>query len=135
MSRREAEQQSVSPSLHISQAMDRLQKEGLDIVTVTGWSRKMNYEDPTRFSDEFRREFGRRPQPVLLAFRVRKAIQLLREENLTNYEIARKLKLRNEKGLYQFIKHHAGHAPSNIATLPKQEYEELLERLEKNIIE
>lgn len=119
----------------ISQAMSTLQEEFEEIPTVTSWSVKMGYEDPTSFSDDFRRAFGRRPQPVLLAFRSRKAIELLREEQLTNYEIARKLKLCNEKGLYQFIKNQLGYAPNTIASLPAEKYQALKKRLEKKIIE
>lgn len=118
----------------IAEALSILESNFRDIVTVTGWSRHMGYDDAVTFSNDFRRAFGCRPQPVLLAYRARKAIQLLRKNKLTNYEIARKLNLRNEKGLYQFLKHQTAYAPNTIASLPDETYQSLTERLDKKIM-
>ncbi|NGP90089.1 helix-turn-helix domain-containing protein [Fodinibius halophilus] len=137
MSQREikTERASTSSQLPIEQAINILKRDVLSIVTVTSWAQKMGYEDSKLFSDHFRREFGRRPQPVLLAYRTRKTIHLLRQNELSNYRIARRLKFRNEKGLYQFVKNKTGYAPTTIANLSEKKLQSLIQKLDKYIIE
>lgn len=72
----------------ISMSKRWLKSHGKEIVTVQGWADKMGYSDPVSFSEEFRRVFGCRPQPVLMAFRAREVVRLLRDGTLSNYEIA-----------------------------------------------
>lgn len=125
---------TMSPKIEITQSVSHLRQHLGCIPTVAAWAKSMGYEDEKTFSDEFRKLFKHRPQPVLLAFRLMKAVRLLRENQLSHYEISRELLLRNEEGLYQFINHHIGKAPSDIPDLLKEEYRELLDRLEKRII-
>ena len=131
----DATEQNGQSTYAISKALTVLKNKHKDIATVAGWARNMGYEDPTTFSNQFRREFAKRPQPVLLAFRAKKAIVLLRKENLTNYQAARKLDLRNEKGLYQFVKQQLGYAPSTISKMPDKKYQDLKKKLDKKMKE
>jgi methylphosphotriester-DNA--protein-cysteine methyltransferase len=127
-------QQERGKTIPIESAMTILRKNTCEIVTVQHWTQAVGYECAKRFSDAFRNEFGKRPQPVLIAHRTHRAIELLWDGELSNYEIARKLKLRNEKGLYQFVKQHTDHLPTEIKNLSLNKHRKLQERLTNNII-
>ncbi|TYP93624.1 AraC-type DNA-binding protein [Fodinibius salinus] len=119
----------------IGEALSILQDEVCHIITVQYWAQAVGYECSKKFSNVFRNEFGKRPQPVLISFRTRKAIALVRKSNLSNYEIAQKLKLRNEKGLYQFVKEQTGHSPTAIQNMVASDYQRLQKRLCNKISE
>lgn len=119
----------------VTRAILVLEKYVQEIVTVTEWSRKLGYDDPVTFSNDFRQAFRVRPQPVLLSYRALNIVEKLRLNNHTNYEIALDFNLRDERGLYQFIKRKTGYAPNDIGELSDQEYNKLLKKLDKKIIE
>lgn len=135
MNRRSEEKPSGSEKLPIARAMHVLEEHVQEIVSVAVWGRKLGYSDPARFSRAFREYFHVRPQPVLLSYRALKIVELLRLNNHKVYTIAREWHLQNEQGIYQFIKRQTGCAPGAIGELSGREYEKLVKRLEKKIIE
>jgi len=118
----------------IRQAIDIFEDHFREIATVNDWAVKMGRPNRRSFSDAFRRHYGSRPQPVLLAYRAKKAMQLLRNTTQSNFAIAQKLQLKDERGLYQFIRRQTGYTPTGVQKLPEPEYNALIERLDNNII-
>jgi len=67
---------SVNKNKHakdlIGQALDILEEHIHEIKTLGDWAMKMGWQATRSFSDTFRRHYGKRPQPVLLAYRTKK---------------------------------------------------------------
>lgn len=135
MEREPKEKPSELNATSVGRAMDILENNFRTIVTVTDWSRKLEYKDPLRFTNDFRKALGVRPQPILLKYRALKIAERLKLNKQTKYSIARNFNLRDEKGLYQFIKLQTGYSPNEICELPEQDYENLVKKLESKIIE
>lgn len=97
----------------IDQSLD-IARENLDqIFTVTEWAKEMNYRCPKYFSRKFRNNFGTRPKTKLIQLRIEKFFELINtNKEISCYEIALELGLKDEVAVNKFIKRHTGKPPS-----------------------
>lgn len=83
------------------------------IRTVTEWAREMGYDSPKYFSRKFRNVFGVRPKSKFIEIRINKFYALIKEyPEVSCYEIALELGLRDEIALNRFINRHTGKPPT-----------------------
>jgi AraC-like DNA-binding protein len=83
------------------------------IYTVQEWAEEMNYNSPKYFSRKVRNHFGERPKSILIRIRIAKFVQMLSNNpNISSYEIAQEIGLRDEIALNKFINRHTGKSPS-----------------------
>lgn len=83
------------------------------IYTVQEWAEAMDFRSTKQFSRTFRNHFGARPKTRLIELRVEKFFDLLKETpEMSCYEIAVNLGLRDEIALSKFIKRHTGKSPT-----------------------
>ncbi|NGP87151.1 hypothetical protein [Fodinibius halophilus] len=119
MSDGEAPRLIENSKISMDRALDILEDHFHEIKMVCDWSIKMGWKGKCLFSD---------------AFRANKAVQLLWNTTQTNYAIAIKLQLKDERGFYQFLKRQTGYSPTEIKKLTEHEYNLLIERLNNVII-
>lgn len=107
-----------------------------EIRTVTEWAERMGYNNPKRFSSEFRDHFGERPMKILNILSSIKAIELLTTTDKTVYEIGYfELGIGDEKPFCQFMKYHVGYSPRKIRAIKNGEVGKLMEKLRSKIRE
>ncbi|MBD3615528.1 MAG: AraC family transcriptional regulator [Gracilimonas sp.] len=83
-----------------------------EIRTVTEWAEEMNYNSSKYFSRRFRNHYQARPKLKLIEFRLEKFCELIKEKSeISCYEIAFELGLKDDIALNKFIKRHTGKPP------------------------
>ena len=83
------------------------------IYTVGEWAEEMQYSSSKHFSRTFRSHFGERPKSRLIQLRVERFYSLIKENpEISCYEIALEIGLKDEIALNKFIKRHTGKPPN-----------------------
>jgi transcriptional regulator GlxA family with amidase domain len=89
-------------------ARDNLEELG----TVTEWADIMGYTSAKYFSRVFRNHYKVRPKQALINLKVARFKWLIKEDpNISCFELALEIGLRDEKALNKFIVRHTGKAP------------------------
>ena len=85
------------------------------IRTVTEWATFMGYRDISFFSRRYRNHYNLVAMKRLTNMRM-KQIELLMKNNrdILNYELARRVGLRDEQDLYNFVSYHRGCSPTQL---------------------
>ena len=120
----------------IHNAVDELKANLSDVARVFEWADLMGFEDPKRFSEQFLRHYGVRPQKIMELIRLESIIKYLRsEENYSNYKVARLHSLPCEKTLNNFTNYHTGHSPTALKNKSGKEIDRLVEELWSKVME
>ena len=83
------------------------------IRTVAEWGKEMGYESPKKFSRKFRNHFGKRPKSTLIELKLNCFFKLIEDfREISCYEIAVELGLKDEIALNKFINRHTGRSPN-----------------------
>lgn len=103
-------------------------KSNLDTTArVSEWAQLMGYACPKKFSRKFRCYHAIRPQTCLKYVRLKSILKALRDENISNYEIARKHGIPDEIALNKFIKYHLHCSPTEVKHMPQNRLERKIE--------
>lgn len=99
----------------IREADDILARNIQSIRTVTEWANFMGYRDMSYFSRRYRNHYNLVAVKRLTNIRM-KEIEVLMKTNdaILNYELARRVGLRDEQDLYNFVSYHRGCSPTNL---------------------
>jgi len=92
--------------IHIGEALEVLEENSLNILTVTEWADKISYSR-SYFCREFTKEFGLNPKDYLKDFRLRliKA-EIQKEPEAIGYKIAINCGFIDEKALHKYLNLH-----------------------------
>lgn len=114
-------------SNNISSSIDRLKANLSNVARVEEWARLMGYKNPKKFSRKFLRHHLVRPQKILEFIRLKSIIHQLRRGKSSNFEIARRHGIPDEKALNKFTNYHLGYSPTDLKTMPKKQLKKELE--------
>ncbi len=117
----------------IASASEILQQNIENVVQVGEWARLMGYECPKKFARQFLRHYSVRPQTYLKYLRLKHISTDLRNENRSNFEVARKYGIPDEIALNKFINYHLNCSPTDLKSMPQNQLEERVEKLGSNI--
>jgi len=100
---------------HIREADKILAQNIQSIRTVTEWATFMGYRDISFFSRRYRNHHNLVAVKRLTNIRM-KQIEMLMKTNtaILNYELARRVGLRDEQDLYNFVSYHRGCSPTKL---------------------
>jgi len=99
--------------LPIKKAVKIAQGKVGEIYNVQEWADEMEYSSSKYFSRKFRNHFGERPKSILIRIRIERFFDMLSNNpNISSYEIAKEIGLRDEIALNKFINRHTGKSPS-----------------------
>lgn len=120
----------------MEQALQIARENLKEVRTVTEWAERMGYDDPKRFSREFRNHFGERPLRIQNLLKLIRAIELLTTTDKTVYEIGVcELDIGDEKKFCKFMRYHIGNSPRKIRAKKNGEVDRLIEKLRSKIRE
>lgn len=92
-----------------------LEKNIQSIRTVTEWASLMGYQDISFFSRKYRNQHKQVAIKRLTQLRLKCIEDLLKtEQSILNYELARRVGLRDEQDLYNFVRYHKGCSPTQL---------------------
>ena len=99
----------------IREADEVLAQNIQSIRTVTEWANIMGYRDISFFSRRYRNHHNYIAVKRLTNIRM-KQIEMLMSTNkaILNYELARRVGLRDEQDLYNFVSYHRGCSPTKL---------------------
>jgi len=124
---------SVKP---ISKAVQELRAHQPDIARVYEWSNLMGYETPKKFARAFLRHYGKRPKRVMDRMRLARIVRHLRSSpESANFKIARAHGLPDDNALNKYINYHLNCSPSDVITMPDDEFGQLMEKIGSNFRE
>ncbi len=95
----------------IEESIQILEMNLTKIDRVSEWSEYCVYVDGKIFSRLFRNHFGFRPKLMMNKLKIEKAVELLADGEMSNYEVAHEIGKKDEKALYSFFKQQTGKAP------------------------
>lgn len=100
---------------NIREADEILAQNIHSIRTVTEWATFMGYHDISFFSRRYRNHYNLVAVKRLTNTRM-KQIEFLMKNNsaILNYELARRVGLRDEQDLYNFVSYHRGCSPTKL---------------------
>lgn len=97
----------------IREADEILTRNIQSIRTVTEWANFMGYRDMSYFSRRYRNHHKLVAVKRLTNIRMKEIETLMKtNEAILNYEIARRVGLRDEQDLYNFVSYHRGCSPT-----------------------
>lgn len=100
-------------SLPVESAVKIVKENMAEICTVQEWASEMKFNCPKYFSRTFRNHYMKRPKEKLIQLKMEKFFELIKEEpEISCYEIALEIGLRDEIALNRFIKRHTGKPPT-----------------------
>lgn len=100
---------------NIREADEILAQNLQSIRTVTEWAALMGYRDISFFSRRYRNHHNLVAVKRLTHMRMKMIEMLMREnKNILNYELARRVGLRDEQDLYNFVSYHRGCSPTKL---------------------
>lgn len=117
----------------ISESISMLRQNLTKIARVEEWAYLMGYPNPKRFSRKFLRYYSVRPVQILKYIRLKSISLQLRKKNKSNFEIARRHSIPDEKALNKFTNYHIGFSPSELRLMPEALLEQELEKLGSKI--
>lgn len=112
----------------ISNSVEVLKDNLGKIARVSEWADMMGYDCPKKFARKFLRHYYKRPQTTLKNLRLKCILNDLRENRMSNFEIARKYGIPDEIALNKFINYHLDCSPTDIKKMPDQEFSVTLEK-------
>ncbi|SMO71996.1 hypothetical protein [Fodinibius sediminis] len=120
-------------SLHISESVERLNANLRQVAQVVEWADLMGYQNPKKFSRRFLRHYAVRPCRMLVSVRLQSIYKLLKAGQYSNFEIARRHSLPDEKALNKFVNYHLGCCPSKLEAMNEDRFEEKMEKFGSKI--
>lgn len=103
-----------SSVIDMHQATLHLRRHFTDIRTVGDWAARMGYQR-TEFSRMFKKVHRQAPKEALIQIRTSMLLLfLVQNPTLKHYEVARTFGLRDEKALYDYLKYHRDHSPTEL---------------------
>lgn len=112
--------------IDISRSIEVLKAHLDEIFLLHEWAVKMGYENRETFHRDFRSHYGVYPKKVLNAVQITSIARILRQDNTSGLDIAKKHSLRTENALNNFVNYHVKCSPTKIKEIPKQK---LIERI------
>ena len=120
-------------SKHISESINVLTKNLIQIAQVAEWADLMGYQSPKKFSRRFLRHYAVRPCRILVAIRLKSIYEKLRVGDDSNFHIARQHSLPDEKALNKFVNYHLDCCPRQLRHMPENQFYEELEKFDSEI--
>lgn len=117
----------------ISNSVQVLHANILETASVQQWAQLMGYSCPKKFAREFQLCFHVRPNTYLKYLRLKYISMDLRENNLSNFEIARKYGVSDEIALNKYINYHLNCSPTKIKTMEETQFRGKIEKLGSKI--
>lgn len=117
----------------ISHSIEKLEANLSQTSRVEDWAVLMGYNCPKKFARSFLRYYSVRPIKILEYIRLKSITQQLRENSISNFEIARQHGIPDEIALNKFINYHFGCPPSDIKRMPGRQLGERFEKFDENI--
>lgn len=118
---------------HISESIDVLNDHLIQIAQVGEWADLMGYSNAKKFSRRFLRHFEVRPCKMLEAVRLKSIYQHLKKAEYSNFQIARRHSLPDEKALNKFVNYHFGCCPRQLKLMAAEEFGVQLEKFGSEI--
>ncbi len=115
--------------LNIADSIIILKSNLENTARVAEWAELMGYSNPKRFARKFLRHFSVRPQTCLKCIRLESILTSLRNDNTSNFEIARKYGIPDEIALNKYINYHLHCSPSQVKCMPEKQLQEKVEKL------
>lgn len=113
-------------SLHISESIEVLNENLIDVAQVREWADLMGYGSTKKFSRRFLHYFSVRPCKILVHIRLKSIYGQLRGGQLSNFEIACCHSMTDEKALNKYVNYHLGCSPRKLKTMPEKQFIRLL---------
>jgi len=107
----------MGEKVEIQESVTLLRANLSNTARVSEWAELMGYNCPKRFARCFLRHYSARPQKILEFVRMKSITHQLREDNLSNFEIARAHGIADEIALNKFVNYHLGCSPSRVKSL------------------
>lgn len=120
-------------SLHISESIETLNENLRQIAQVGEWADFMGYQNPKKFSRRFLRHYAVRPCRMLVAIRLKSIYKHLQSDKYSNFGIARRHSLPDEKALNKFVNYHLGCCPSRLKSMNEYRFKEKMEEFGSKI--
>lgn len=120
-------------SNHISESIETLNANLRQVAQVGEWADLMGYQNPKKFSRRFLRHYAIRPCRMLVAIRLKSIYKQLQADNYSNFEIARRHSLPDEKALNKFVNYHLGCCPSQLEAMTEDCFKEKMEKFGSEI--
>ncbi len=86
----------MKTEIPIEQSIQILEKNLIKIDRVSEWSEYCGYKNGKKFSRLFRNHFGIRPKIMMSEKKIEKAVELLAQGRISNYEIALEIGKKDE---------------------------------------
>lgn len=100
-------------SVPITKALEIAQNKIKEIHTVRDWADEMEYKSANYFSRSFRNYFGKRPKSKLIEIKLHRFFELIENQpEMSCFEIAGELGLKDEVNLNKFIMRHTSKSPT-----------------------
>lgn len=115
-------------SLDISESIETLNVNLRQVAQVGEWADLMGYQNPKKFSRRFLRHYAVRPCRMLIAVRLKSIFKDLQTGNYSNFEIARRHSLPDEKALNKFVNYHLDCCPSELESMTESLFKEKMEK-------
>ncbi|HYX07507.1 MAG TPA: hypothetical protein VE912_12315 [Bacteroidales bacterium] len=116
-----------SEAVRISEAIDILESNLINIARVNEWADVMGYKNPKVFSTKFHRHYEVRPQKVLEFVRLNSVVKQLKRNNTSNFEVALAHGIPDEIALNKFINYHLGCSPTDIKYMSDEQLQSKME--------
>ncbi len=113
----------------ISLSIDLLEKNLIKIAQVGEWADLMGYKTTKNFSRKFLRHYSIRPCKILTSIRLKSIYQQLHNGKISNFEVARRHSLPDEKALNKFVNYHLNCCPSQLKLMSENQLNARLEKL------
>jgi transcriptional regulator GlxA family with amidase domain len=120
-------------SNHISESIETLNANLRQVAQVGEWADLMGYQNPKKFSRRFLRHYAIRPCRMLVAIRLKSIYKQLQADSYSNFEIARRHSLPDEKALNKFVNYHLGCCPSQLEAMTEDSFKEKMEKFGSEI--
>ena len=120
-------------SIQISESIDLLHQNLNEIAQVGEWANLMGYRNTKKFSRCFLRYYEVRPCKILISIRLKSIYSELRTGAHSNFEIARRHSLPDEKALNKFVKYHLTCCPKELKKVPEKEFYREVEKFGSKI--
>jgi methylphosphotriester-DNA--protein-cysteine methyltransferase len=120
-------------SLDISESIETLNVNLRQVAQVGEWANLMGYQNAKKFSRRFLRHYAVRPCRMLVAIRLKSIFKDLQTGNYSNFEIARRHSLPDEKALNKFVNYHLGCCPSELESMTEPLFKEKMEKFGSKI--
>lgn len=119
----------------ISESISVLRRNLTRIARVEEWAYLMGYPNPKRFSRKFLHYYSVRPIQILKYIRLKSISLQLRNKDDSNFEIARRHSIPDEKALNKFTNYHIGCSPSELRSMSEAMLEQELEKFGSEVRE